>query len=147
MDSLPNPFLPLGVRMIVYSYLLFTELSKVTCRLSVKERQLLPNTELLDQQRPLVINFQKLTKMNYNQMKYLIKLCTSVELKMRRINELQKICMNCILGKALKKNKSVKITIEMHPYDQMEQVYGVNLFGYPDEPNPKHLHNFFNGET
>jgi hypothetical protein len=78
--------LPIGIRMLIYSYLpLEFLLKKVSC-LSKKDREMLvSDNELLNQSRCLRISFCPDVAINYAQLKYCMLLATSYELYVEKI--------------------------------------------------------------
>lgn len=79
--------LPFGVRCVIYSFLdLMTLLNTIT-KLSKAERETIPVSEVLDQQRCLRIHIKQGKMIQFPQLEYSIKLSRSFELCIEKMQE------------------------------------------------------------
>jgi hypothetical protein len=80
---LKKEYIPKGIRALIYSFLPFDLLIKSISKLCKNDREMLTNSEILDQPRSLKITFRDEFIMYISSLKYVMKLLIN---KRRQIN-------------------------------------------------------------
>ena len=103
--------LPLGVRNVVYSYLTILELLDTISFLSVKDRESI--VKFNDKPLNLSIVMCNIYPVKLKNMKHAVKLSSFIEIVIsKQLTEMNKICMQVILSKAVKYKKRLGIKLE-----------------------------------
>ena len=103
--------LPFDTRCKIYSYLDLMTLNNVISKLSIYDREMIIKPKIMDQKRSLLINICNDSSIDFQELIYIIQLCSKIDLRIQKFDQSDTFILGAILHLSKQFDKKIELNV------------------------------------